>query len=67
MKLYERRTREQAIAPRVLATDWLPLDRAALCLDCETIYPLSAHECPRCGGVTRSALATWLKTAKGEK
>ena len=55
----------RTIPPRVLAADFIPLDRAALCLDCETIYPLAAHECPRCGGVTRAALATWLKTVKG--
>jgi hypothetical protein len=64
MKLYERRTREQAIAPRVLATDWLPLNRAALCLSCETIFPLAAIRCPACDGDACMALSTWLKTVK---
>ena len=57
----------RTIPPRVLAVDFIPLDRAALCLDCETIYPLSAHECPRCGGMQRSTLATWLKSVKGAR
>jgi hypothetical protein len=51
-------------APRVLAQDWLPLSRAALCLDCETVYSLAAPACPRCGGSACMALAAWLKTVK---
>jgi hypothetical protein len=55
----------QTIPPRVLATDWLPLSRAALCLTCETVFPLAAIRCPSCGGEACMPLATWLKTAKG--
>jgi hypothetical protein len=54
----------QSSGPRVLATDWLPLNRAALCLDCETVYPLSAIRCPRCDGAACVALSKWLERRK---
>lgn len=28
----------------------IPLDRAVLCLDCETIYDVSERHCPKCAG-----------------
>ena len=54
----------RTIPPRVLAAEFIPLDRAALCLSCETIFPLSTIRCPVCDGSACMALATWLKSAK---
>jgi hypothetical protein len=47
--------------PRVLASTWLPLEFAALCLDDETVFDLRERECPACGATTWALLATWLK------
>ena len=47
-------------APRVLACVWLPLQRAALCLNDETVFDVEQRECPICGSRTFSMLARWL-------
>ena len=45
----------------------IPLSRAALCLDCETIYPLSSPSCPLCGSTAAATLARWLERATQEE
>lgn len=57
----------QGLPPRVLATEWLPLNRAALCADCETVHSISARECPVCGGTVRMPLQRWLKTVQEKR
>lgn len=37
----------------------MPLDKARLCLDCDTIHDLES--CPQCGSATFFYLATWVK------
>jgi len=51
--------------PRVLASVWLPLQRAALCLDDETVFPVEDQACPMCGGETFVLLARWLQARQG--
>lgn len=46
--------------PRVLAQEWIPLNRAALCLDCEGFFPLAAGCCPRCGSRAWTPLEKFL-------
>ena len=46
---------------RVLAAVWLPLERAALCLDDETVFDLEQQECPTCGSASFALLARWLQ------
>ena len=50
--------------PRVLASDWIPLRLAALCISCETTFPLAAVRCPACDGSACMPLEKWLKTVK---
>jgi len=38
----------------------LPLSRAALCLDCESIFPIDACVCPACGSTAVFLLALWV-------
>jgi hypothetical protein len=38
----------------------IPLHRAGLCLDCETVIDLVCGGCPACGSRTVATLATWL-------
>lgn len=45
---------------RVLAAVWIPLARAALCLNDETVFDLEQQECPTCGGASFALLARWL-------
>lgn len=42
----------------------IPLERAALCLDDETIFHVSDVRCPRCASATFVMLAAWL-TSRG--
>lgn len=49
---------------RVLASEWIPLPQAALCLDCETVFRLQTA-CPRCGSKTWTLLAAWLEAKPG--
>ena len=51
--------------PRVLASTWIALDRAALCLNEETIFPVEDQACPVCGGTTFVLLARWLHKRQG--
>jgi hypothetical protein len=46
--------------PRVLGVSWLPLGRAALCLDCEACYSIEEPACPACGSRTWTLLARFL-------
>ena len=48
-------------APRVLANVWLPIERAALCLDCEAVYRLGEPSCPACSSKKAATLAKWLR------
>lgn len=49
-------------AVRVLASEWVHLSQAALCLeaDCETIFRIQSA-CPRCGGRSWVLLSTFLR------
>ncbi len=38
----------------------VPLDRAALCLDCETAFLLNPQGCPTCGSRSWAMLTVWL-------
>lgn len=51
----------QSMTERVLAVAWLPLDRAAVCLNDETVFDVGEGTCPRCGGETFALLARWLQ------
>lgn len=44
----------------------MPLARAALCLDCETVFALDAGACPSCGGTAIFLLAKWVNRAEGK-
>ena len=48
---------------RVLASTWLALEFAALCLSCdqETIFDIREGECPTCGRESFALLARWLR------
>ena len=50
--------------PRVLASIWLPLEFAALCLDDEAVFDIRAGACPSCNGTTWAPLAKWLTRRK---
>ena len=43
----------------------IPLDRAALCVDCETVYRTERPACPSCGTTERILIATKLGSTKG--
>jgi hypothetical protein len=45
---------------RVLANVWLPIERAALCLDCEALYGIGEPSCPACSSTKSATLSTWL-------
>jgi hypothetical protein len=49
---------------RVLAEAWLPLSRALICLDDETIFDRDFAQCPVCQGSVSMPLATWLGTIR---
>lgn len=55
--------------PRVLASTWLALDYAALCLDeDETVFDGREGQCPACGGEHFALLARWLtETTRSER
>jgi hypothetical protein len=38
----------------------IPLNRAAICLNDETVFPVAAQLCPVCGWASWMPLATWL-------
>jgi len=38
----------------------LPLDRLAMCLDCETCFEVGADSCPACGSRIWASLARFL-------
>lgn len=38
----------------------IPLRLAALCLDCESVFPLNPDGCPACGGTSLFPLGKWL-------
>ncbi len=40
----------------------MPLEKARLCLECDTIHDLES--CPQCGSATFFYLATWVKPAR---
>lgn len=44
----------------------IPLDRAALCLDDETIFHVEDAACPRCASPTFVLLAPWLSARARE-
>ena len=48
--------------PRVLASAWIPLGRAAVCLndDCETVFDVTEQTCPRCASAHCGLLTRWL-------
>lgn len=46
--------------PRVLASIWMPLSRAAMCLDCESVFDLGEGQCPACGSEHFVLLTRWL-------
>lgn len=48
-------------------TPAIPLARAMLCLDCETIYPINGP-CPACASLAGAPLARWLaeEVTRGE-
>ena len=50
--------------PRVLGLEWFPLNRSAICLECEAIYRLGSTPCPACGGTACMALERWLKSVR---
>ena len=45
---------------RVLAVAWVPLEQAALCVSCETVFNVQDQTCPACGHDTFALLARWL-------
>ncbi len=47
--------------PRVLAVTWLPLSRAALCInEHEAIFDVSEGRCPACASENFVLLGKWL-------
>ena len=47
--------------PRVLASVWLPLNEAMLCLDDECVFSVRDRACPQCGSKNFTALARFLQ------
>ena len=47
-------------APRVLASVWMPLSRAAMCLEDETVFDVGEGQCPVCGSEHFVLLTRWL-------
>ena len=43
-------------APRV----HIPLDRVALCLDCDACFDVEYHHCPACGSGTWSSVSRFI-------
>jgi hypothetical protein len=43
----------------------IPLARASLCIDCESIRPSEVRECPACGSPSAMPLARWLDRKPG--
>ena len=43
----------------------IPLDRAALCVECETVYRTERPACPSCGASERVLIAKVLGTKGG--
>ncbi len=46
--------------PRVLGAVWLPVDRAMLCLQDDTIFDAEEGQCPSCRSENTVALLWWL-------
>jgi rRNA maturation endonuclease Nob1 len=42
----------------MVGTLHVPLERVALCVDCETCFEISNHPCPACGS------RTWVSVAR---
>ena len=42
----------------------IPLDRAALCLDCECVFDVLARQCPACASRTFMALAGIVRASR---
>jgi hypothetical protein len=57
------------VTARVLASVWIRLDEAALCLEdgCETLYRLGEPACPRCASRAFALLAQWLSEKRREE
>lgn len=52
--------------PRVLASVWVSLELALLCLDCEAVFKLGGESaCPACGSRESVPLAKWLTEDRG--
>lgn len=47
------------------AVTWLPLSRAAFCLNEEAVFDLAERACPVCGSQTFVLLARWLQERTG--
>ena len=47
--------------PRSFARTWLPLARAALCLNDETIFDVREARCPVCGQDAFVLITRWLQ------
>jgi len=45
----------------------LPLDRVALCLDCDTCFDVGAAQCPACGGRMWALVARFLAKSLAAK
>jgi len=56
----ENQTSESAVQDDTERGDTIPLDRAVLCLDCETIFRVERRQCPACHSRTFSPIWTWL-------
>lgn len=57
-------TAEEYADKRALANEFIPLRLAALCISCETIFPLAAVRCPACDGAACMPLGAWLRSTK---
>ena len=57
---------DAATGPRVLASSWIPLEHAALCLDDECVFPIQ-RACPRCGSETWVLLAGFLTSPSASR
>ena len=44
--------------------NFIPLARAALCLDCAGIFVLRRDGCPSCGSQSWAVLAKWMQERK---
>ena len=51
--------------PRVLALTWVPLDRAMLCISCESVFAINdVLACPACGSEVFHPLHVWLSESR---